>query len=60
MKNDLVIEIDKNIQVHGAKLEGTLCLPAATKPEQVVLMICGSGEVDAHMPALIIDWQKPR
>jgi len=46
------IEHDKTIEFHGAKLEGTLCLPKLGTPSKVVLMIPGSGEVDRNENAM--------
>lgn len=42
------IEHEKTIDVHGATLSGTLCLPVSGEVSKVVLMVPGSGEVDRN------------
>lgn len=46
------VEHEKSIQVHGAKLSGTLCLHQSMAPRKVVLMIPGSGEIDRNENAM--------
>ncbi len=46
------VEHEKSIQVHGARLAGTLCLPENAAAQKVVLMIPGSGEVDRNENAM--------
>lgn len=47
-----IVEHEKSIQVHGAKLVGTLCLHQSVVQQKVVLMIPGSGEVDRNEDAI--------